>query len=204
MLRHKSLYLVCLFLHLGFIFLSGLRDTLAFVGLDYTWSPSVLRLPAQKVDAALSSALGEELDPVHPFRQALNLYQRAAGIDNGYAYFAPNVPDANKLVFELHYPGGRLEYDLPHVSSESAGLRFATLLDHLAETRSNELRELIIKMIATTVWRAHPDVSMVRAVFGISRVPTAEQFRRGTKDPDRFLYAYDFVFAPPSEQSPSP
>ena len=204
MLKHKPLYLACLLLQFGFIFLSGLRDSVGFIGRDYTWFPSFFRMPSQKAEAVLSSALGDNLEPVHPLRQALNIYTRAAGIENGYAFFAPNVPDANKLVFELHYPDGRLEYDLPHVSSESAGLRLSTLLDHLAETRSDELREVMIKMIAFTIWRAHPDASMIRAVFGIDRAPTAEQFRRGTKDPDRFLYAYDFVFAPPAGQAPSP
>jgi hypothetical protein len=200
-LRHKPLYLACLLLQVGFIFLSGLRDTIGFIGRDYTWAPSFLRLPAQKAETVLSSVLGDDLEPLQPVRQGLNIYTRAAGIENGYAFFAPNVPDANKLVFELHYPDGRLEYDLPHVSSESAGLRFATLLDHLAETRSDELREVMIKMIAFTIWRAHPGASMVRAVFGIERVPTAEQFRHGTKDAARFLYAYDFVFAPSAEPS---
>jgi len=201
-LRHKPLYLACLLLQLGLIFLSGLRDTVGFIARDYTWFPSLFRIPAQKTEAALSSVLGDELDPLLPVRQALNIYTRGAGIENGYAFFAPNVPDANKLVFELHYPDGRLEYDLPHVSSESAGLRLSTLLDHLAETRSDELRGVMIKMIAFTVWRAHPDASMIRAVFGIERVPTAEQFRHGTRDADRFLYAYDFVFAPPAEAAP--
>ena len=51
-----------------------------------------------------------------------------AGIETGYGYFAPNVPGGYRLVFELHYPDGRVEYELPSVSSAAAGLahsRFA-------------------------------------------------------------------------------
>ena len=64
----------------------------------------------------------------NPVRQALATYLHIAGIETGYGYFAPNVPGSYKLVFELHYPDGRVEYELPSVSSAAAGVacsRFA-------------------------------------------------------------------------------
>ena len=202
MLKHKPLYLACLVLHLGIIFVIGIRDCVGFVARGYTWLPSLFQGPAQKAELVLWGARGDNAGPPAPAAQALAVYTRAAGIESGYAFFAPNVPDNHKLVFELHYPDGRLEYDLPHVSSDSAGLRLAVLLDNLGDTRSDELREVIIRMISSTLWRAHPDANMVRAVFGLRQLPSADQVRRGEKESDQFLYAYDFVFTPAPPESP--
>ena len=202
MLKHKPLYLACLFLHLGIILVTGLRDCVGFVARGYTWLPSVFQAPAQEVEPVLWGPRGDSASSPGPAAQAIAVYTRAAGIESGYAFFAPNVPDNYKLVFELHYPDGRLEYDLPHVSSDSAGLRLAVLLDHLGDTRSEELREVMIRMISSTVWRDHPNANMVRAVFGLRQLPSADQFRRGEKESDQFLTAYDFVFTPAPAESP--
>ena len=67
-------------------------------------------------------------------REALNTYVKLAGIETGYGYFAPNVPGGYRLVFELHYPDGRVEYELPSVRSAAAGLRIAGLLDSIGRT----------------------------------------------------------------------
>jgi len=201
-LKHKPLYLACLFLHFGIISVFGIRDCVGFIARGYTWFPSRFQVPAQKTETALWSMLGDRLGPAHPAMQALAVYTRATGIESGYAFFAPNVPDNYRLVFELHYPDGRLEYDLPHVASDSAGIRLAVLLDHLGDTRSDELREVIIRMISSAIWRSHPDATMVRAVFGLAQLPSADQFRRGEKESDQFLYAYDFTFAPAPGESP--
>jgi hypothetical protein len=136
-------------------------------------------------------------------RQAIVLYSTLGGIESGYAFFAPNVPNSYKLVFELHYPDGRIEYDLPHVSSSAAGLRVGSLLDNIGETQSNELREVMVKMAAYSVWRTHPEATMVRAVFGYALLPTAEEFRQGVRESNEFLYAYDFVL-PPSGEAGNP
>jgi hypothetical protein len=201
-LKHKPLYLACLFLHLGIISVLGIRDCVGFIARGYTWLPSSFQVPAEKTENALWIVLGDKLGPAHPATQTLAVYTRAAGIESGYAFFAPNVPDNYRLVFELHYPDGRLEYDLPHVASDSAGIRLTVLLDHLGDTRSDELREVIIRMISSTIWRAHPDATIIRAVFGLARLPSADQFRRGEKESDQFLYAYDFTFVPAPGESP--
>ena len=202
MLKHKPLYLAFAFIQLGLISLIGWRDTLAFVARGYTPLPGFLQVPAQKSETLLSAALGERLEPSHPMRQLATVYTYTAGIDSGYAFFAPNVPNAYRLVFELHYPDGRVEYDLPRVTTNSAGLRFAVLLDHIGQTRSDELREVMVKMVAYAVWREHPEAAMVRAVFGTALLPTADEYRRGTRESSQFLYAYDFIFGPEDARSP--
>ena len=63
----------------------------------------------------VSIGLGQDLAASNPAREALATYLHIAGIESGYGYFAPNVPGSYKLVFELHYPDGRVQYELPHV-----------------------------------------------------------------------------------------
>jgi hypothetical protein len=146
----------------------------------------------RKAETALSAALGQKLLPSNPVREALNTYVQLAGIETGYGYFAPNVPGGYALVFELHYPDGRVEYELPLVSGAAAGLRIAGLLDTIGRTRHDVLREYLVKTLAGSIWRQHPDVESVRAIVGSIRLPTVREFTEGKRESYEFLYAYDF------------
>src|SRR5436305_4514001 len=109
--------MACLAVHLWLIFAVGLRSAFGiFATTPTVWSPR-LRESWQRGERWLGVALGEELTASNPVRNALAVYLHVAGIEGGYGFFAPNVPDNYKLVFELHYPDGRTEYDLPRVSS---------------------------------------------------------------------------------------
>ena len=147
---------------------------------------------SQKAETAFSVALGQHLAASNPIRQALATYLHLAGIEIGYGYFAPNVPGSYGLVFELQYSDGRVEYELPHVSSAAAGLRIAGLLDTIGRTPYDVLRERLVKTLARSVWREHPEVKTVRAVFGSIQLPTISQFEHGQRESFEFLYAYDF------------
>ena len=74
----------------------------------------------------------------------------------------------------------------------AAGLRVATLLDEIGRSRSDPLREYMVKTLAASVWREHPGVIKIRAVFGSLNLPRAEEFERGKRESYDFLYAYDF------------
>ena len=103
------------------------------------------------------------------------------------------MPGSYRLVFELHYPDGRVEYELPSVSSAAAGLRIAGLLDTIGRTAYDVLREHLVKMLAKSVWREHPDAKTVRAVLGSTSLPSVSEFEHGKRESYEFLYAYDFV-----------
>ena len=154
--------------------------------------PASFKSFSHKAETAVSVALGQHLTASNPIRQALATYLHLAGIETGYGYFAPNVPGSYKLVFELHYPDGRVEYELPSVSSAAAGLRLASLLDKIGRTPYDALREHLVKTLAASIWREHPEVKTVRAVFGSIRLPTVSQFEHGQRESHEFLYAYDF------------
>jgi hypothetical protein len=156
--------------------------------------PSPFRIYSQKAEGIVSVLLCQRLAASNPIRQMLATYLHIAGIETGYGYFAPNVPGSYKLVFELHYSDGRVEYELPSVSSAAAGLRVAGLLDKIGRTPYDALREHLIKTLAQSVWRQHPEVKTIRAVFGSTRLPNVDEFERGKRESYDFLYAYDSLF----------
>ena len=131
-------------------------------------------------------------------------YLDLAGIDRGYGYFAPNIPGSYKLIFELHYPDSRVEYALPSVHSKAAGLRVASLLDEIGHAESDAYREYLIRSLARGIWREHADALSIRAIFGISLLPTIAEFERGKRESYEFLYAYDFSRRENSDQPKNP
>lgn len=152
----------------------------------------------------MDAILGQQLAASNPVRQALATYLHIAGIETGYGYFAPNVPGSYKLVFELHYPDGRVEYELPRVNSAAAGFRVAGLLDEIGRTRYDALREHLVKRLAQSIWREHPEVETIRAVFGSITLPSISGFERGKRESYDFLYGYDFSLREESAERDGP
>jgi len=191
-LRQKHGYAAWLSLHLLLTISFACRDTFRVVAEGPTILPISFRNFSQKAEAVISVALGQKLPLSNPVRDALNTYVQLAGIETGYGYFAPNVPGSYALVFELHYPDGRMEYELPSVRSAAAALRIGGLLDSIGRTPYDALREVLVKTMAQSVWRQHPDVESIRAIVGSIRLPTVREFEDGKRESYEFLYAYDF------------
>jgi len=181
-----------LFLHFLLIISVSCRETLRLIAQGPTILPSSFKSYSQEAETTVSIALGQRLSASNPVRQALATYLHISGIEASYGYFAPNVPGSYKLVFELHYRDGRVEYELPSVSSAAAAFRIAGLLDNIGRTRSDALREVLVKIMAQSIWREHPDVETVRAIFGSIGLPSVRDFEHGKRESYEFLYAYDF------------
>ena len=145
-------------------------------------------------------ALG--LPQSNPLRQTVATYLGFAGIDAGYGYFAPNVPDSYQLVFELHYADGHIENRRPSEKSSGAGLRLAGLLDQIGRTHSDALREYMVKKLAGAIWRENPSVVTMRASFEQAVQPTLNAYEQGKRETYALLYAYDFSLA--SDSTPEP
>jgi len=146
-------------------------------------------------EAITSIPLGETLSADSPIRQAIAAYLRAAGVEAGYGYFAPNVPNNYKIVFELRYTDGRVDYELPHIGTAATGLRLSTLLDRIAEETYEPLRATFVKMLAYSIWQEHQDAMTIRAVVGYIELPAPGEFERGQKESYHVLFAYDFDFS---------
>ena len=204
MLRQKNVCVAWFLLHFLLIVSFSCRDTLRSVAQGPTILPASFRSFSQKAEAIASAAFGQRLAASNAVRQALATYLNLAGIEVGYGYFAPNVPGAYKLVFELHYSDGRVEYELPTVGGAAAGLRLAGLLDQIGRTKYDALREILVKMMAQSMWRDHPDVKKIRAVFGSISLPSVTEFEHGKKESYEFLYAYDFSLRDDNGESEKP
>ena len=65
------------------------------------------------------------------------------------------------------------------MSGRAAALRLTSLLDRLADERYEPLREVVVKMLALSVWRERPDVKKIRATFGAVNPPGISDFEHG-------------------------
>jgi hypothetical protein len=186
---------VCLAIFLAhFFFVTAIscRETLWLIGNKLTIVQTGKGGFWRKTDADVAE-IGRRVLSFTPLRQAWNTYLHLAGIETGYGYFAPNVPGSYSLTVELHYRDGHVEYELPAVMTSAAGLRVAGLLDRVGGDDYTPLRQTMIKMLAYSVWRHHPDVTTVRAILGSIQLPEVSQWERGERPSMEFIAAYDFA-----------
>lgn len=109
--------------HLLLIIAVCSRDTFGVLKQGQTVSPSRLNGFWRDAEALTANALGQGLPKWNPLREGIKTYLNGAGIDAGYGFFAPNVPQAYKLIFELHYGDDHVEYEVPRVNSTASGIR---------------------------------------------------------------------------------
>ena len=197
----KRIYAACAGVHFLLLAVVSFRGIFALVAEGLTILPSALDKYARSGEVVLASVLGKDLAASNPVRRGIVTYLHAAGSQSGYTFFAPNVPGYYKLILELYYQDGRVEYDLPHVTGGAAVLRLAGLLDRLAETGYEPLREVVVKMLAFSVWREHPDVKRIRAIFGSITPPSISDFERGKKESFQPLFSFDFSLRNEENQS---
>jgi hypothetical protein len=193
-MRFRRAYLIGSALHFVLLVTVALRDLFAVLADGSSYLPVALEPRWRALEDATFTVLGQKLPANNPVRETVALYLHAAGIEAGYGYFAPNVPDSYKLVFELTYPDGTTEYELPSVGTAETGMRLPTLLDFIASNRYEPLRQVILKMLAYSVWQHHRDASKVRAVFGVVVTPSIAGYKSGDEPTYAVVCAYDFGF----------
>jgi hypothetical protein len=154
--------------------------------------PSASDEYARKAELVATWCLGKEARASNPLRRGIATYLHAVGIQAGYSFFAPNVPSHHRLTFELFYDDGHVEYESPHVRSKAAALRLDSLLDRLPDERYESIREALVKMLAFSVWREHPDVKKVRATFEAVHLPSITEFEQGKAETFEPMFSFDF------------
>lgn len=141
-----------------------------------------------------------ELEKGYPWRQLVLAYSHLTGIENGYGFFAPNVPSSYQLVFEVHRANAEIETELPGVTSAAAGLRLAGLLENVGRLEVEPLQRRTLLTLAYPVWREYPDATLIRATLRIGRLPDLAESLRGQKESYLPLCSYDLV--PPKTERP--
>ena len=76
--------------------------------------------------------------------------------------------------------------------NKAAALCLDSLLDRLAERRYQPLREVVVKMLALSVWRQRPDVKKVRAIFASVDLPSISEFDQGKAERSKPMFTFDF------------
>jgi hypothetical protein len=164
----------------------------SLIAAGSTVLPSALDNYARKAELIATFFLGKEATAYSPVRRGIATYLHAAGIEAGYTFFAPNIPGYHKLTLELYYADGRVEYESPHMSGKAAGLRLDSLLDRLADNRYEPIREVVVKMLALSVWQERPEVKKIRATFRAVTPPGISDFEHGKGETLQPMFSYDF------------
>lgn len=203
-LGKKRVYLAGLALQLFLIIAVSSRDTFWVLSKSRTVFPESSKNFWQQSEQIASTALGQRLPRSNPVRQFLAGYPHLSGIEVGYGFFGPNIPNSYKLVFELRFPDGHVEYELPRVSNAASVLRLAGLLDQIGRTHSEAFRQTMVSMLADAVWREHANATTIRAIFGSVILPSVPEFEHGKRESYEFLYAYDFSVSEESTEQSAP
>ena len=188
----KRIYAAWFVVHFSLITAVCFAGIFSLVAEGTTMLPSGLEKGARRAELLAAFVLGKEGAASSPVRQGIATYLHAAGIQAGYSFFAPNVPDYHKLTLELYYEDGRVEYESPHVSGRATALRMDSLLSRLADNHYEPLREVVVKMLALSVWRERPDVKKIRATFGLVTPPSISDFEHAKGESFQPLFSYDF------------
>ena len=188
----KRIYATWFIVHFFLLMAVCSAGIFSLIAQGSTVLPSALDKYARGGELMAAFVLGKEGAASSPVRQGIATYLHAAGIQAGYSFFAPNIPDYHKLTLELYYEDGRVEYESSHVRGKAAALRLASLLDRLPDNRYEPLREVVAKMLALSVWREHPDVERIRAVFGSVNTPGITDFEHGKGESFQPMFSYDF------------
>ena len=188
----KRVYVAWFGIHFFLITAVCFAGLFSLVAERATILPSALDPYARKAETLAARLLGKQAAASSPVRQGIAAYLHAAGIQSGYTFFAPNIPGYNKLIFELNYQDGRVEYESPHFRGKAAALRLDSLLARLGDDRYEPLREVVVKMLALSIWRERPDVKKIRATFGSVSPPSITDFEHGKGETFQPMFSYDF------------
>ncbi|MGE5209162.1 MAG: hypothetical protein ACM3KL_07515 [Alphaproteobacteria bacterium] len=195
-MRFKRVHAAWFGIHFFLVTAVCLAGIFWLVAQGSTILPSVLDAYARKAELVATWCLGKEASASNPIRQSIATYLHAVGIQAGYSFFAPNVPSPHRLTLELFYEDGHVRYESPRVRSKAAALRLESLLDKLPEERYEPIREVVLKMLALSVWREHPDVKRVRATFETVHLPDLTEFEHGKAETLEPLFSFDFSLRP--------
>jgi len=188
----KAIYAAWFGIHFFLLTAVCLVGIFSLIAEGSTILPSACEKSAREAELVASWPLAKEAEASNPIRQGIATYLHAAGIQAGYSFFAPNVPSQHRLTLELFYDDGRVEHESPHVRSRAAALRVSSLLDRLAEQRYEPIREVVVKMLALSVWREHPDVKKIHATFGSVNPPEMSEFEHDETETFQPMFSFDF------------
>ena len=195
-MRRRWLYIATAAIHLLLVFSIAARDLFRSLAAGDTLLSQPNEQLAAKAAAVVNCSLGQCFPRGNLLRETVPLYLNCVGAEAGYNFFAPHVPASYRLVFALHYMDGRVEYTIPRGQAVGSEVRLASLLDVIGHFEDQAVREGLIRLLAQDVWQQHPNLTMVRALFGTVNFPAANRYERGLTEDYTVLYSLDFNVDP--------
>lgn len=187
------LYLAALGLHLLLIASVSCREILWLVSRGLSGVPGVIQSSATRGEQIAAAVTAQQLPRDNAVRRLVHGYLQLSGIEAGYGFFAPNVPDSYQLAFELQLPDGRLQFLKVEEANGELALRYATLLEYIGRASSGPLRQLLVSVIANALWHDRPELVKVRAFVSQLRVPPPADYDSQREPAFDLLDTYEFV-----------
>jgi hypothetical protein len=106
-------------------------------------------------------------------------YSHLAGIDTGYGLFAPNVPSAVSVAFELTDTAGRSTVSLPMLNTREGLDRFNVNFNTFK--KFEEIRPLLAYGWAIRMLELQPGHNKITVVIGRHLQPSMEAYRKGER-----------------------
>ncbi|AEE52929.1 hypothetical protein [Haliscomenobacter hydrossis] len=122
--------------------------------------------------------------------KVLEPYAHLAGIDTGYGLFAPNVPSAVSVAFELVDPAGQSTVSLPMLNTREGLDRFNVNFNTFKNFE--ETRPLLAYGWAIRMLELNPGHNKITVVIGSHIHPSMEAYRRGERS--KFVESVRYEF----------
>lgn len=176
-----------------FIFIGAVScwDILDLVATGKTMLPPAIAAPANQLSGAMQFISPRQLPRLNPIRQTIIGYAHMAGVESPYTFFAPNVPESLRVIFEIQFPDNRVVYDVPHVESHTEGLRLSALVDQAA-AQPGLWRDVVLQMLAASAADMNPDAIRIRVVVAALKFPAPGDYLTGADLSYRYVCSYDF------------
>jgi hypothetical protein len=159
------------------------------VGQGHTLLSFALTNDAQTSSTSSPSQNHELLQSVRRFTRT---YLHLAGIEAGYGLFAPNVPDGYRLKFEVRDGSGIIQNGVISPQRGETDLRLASGLDVLGRTVPSEIREILVKLVAESLFAAQPEAKEITLAIEEVATPTVAEFQAGKERSYTPVYSYDY------------
>ena len=184
-MKKRRFWLAALCGHFLIIGAISCSDMVGLIGAGHTQLPQAA-VQWASLDRLIDRLSPRRLNRANPVRQTVIGYSHVAGIESPYTFFAPNVPNSLRVVFELTFPDGRVHKELPSVRSETEELRLSALIDSALAT-PGLWRDVVLKMLGSSALQQHRDAIAVHTVVTALRFPAPDEFLNGAQP------RYDFV-----------
>jgi hypothetical protein len=186
-----QLWAVALALHFLVIGAVSFWDLVDLVGSGRTVLPQTIAASAGDFAQAMKSFSPRQLRRSNPIRQTIVGYAHITGVESPYTFFAPNVPESLKIVFEIHLRDNRVIYDVPSVASRTEGLRLSALIDQ-AVREPGLWRDVVLQMLAASAADVNPGAIRIRVIVTALKFPGPAEYRNGARPWQEFICSYDF------------